>query len=381
MDLFSSNIVQLALVSSAGALTGAALLWRRWLWPVALLTLLISGLIFYSFLFNVGEVYQYNYYYKRAFYFIGDDIATALALLTAVALYLKPRVIFYIAMTALVMTGGKTALILFIMTVAACCIFDKAQRAMILRHTAQALVVALVAYLAASALANHLLLEEGRKHSAIVSTWPAEKQVWLQQYDEITRAFLIVREMRQAEAKVDGFSLQWFPVCEPVSACIAQQASASLSDRLYSSIGGLWMTLEGGFGSGTFPNTATKFADLMMQANPWHINDTHGLTHSDWERMGYPQNPYMHFGAGYGWGMLLALLAVWGAIIVMAVTTIKRTAFDPFSVFVAFFCVMTIFNQMQNFIVPGHLLFMHGACAGVVLYRFIALKNIRRPLH
>jgi hypothetical protein len=172
----------------------------------------------------------------------------------------------------------------------------------------------------------------------------------------VTRVISWQHQGAEKSAEEESISrVQGAGACEnlSVTGCFAKQLRISGLQRYYSSVAGLWMTLEGGFPGPAYPATAKKFADLMMQKNPWGINDKYKLTYEDWLRMRAPQNPYLRFGSGYGPWLLGVLVLGFLVIGGMAAVNLAKGEIGPGTVFSTFFIVNVALNQTQSWLTSG----------------------------
>jgi len=76
--ILSSNLFRLTATFASGGVL--FLMIKRYPPAFDLAGYLFSIGIFFSFLFDLGEVHQYSIFYKRAFFYYGDGITTILVL-------------------------------------------------------------------------------------------------------------------------------------------------------------------------------------------------------------------------------------------------------------------------------------------------------------
>ena len=109
-DLFlHSNVIKMPATFASGA--GLYLLVKKYPWIFDVVGYLLALGIFISFLFNIGEVYPYRIFYKRAFFFFGDGITTILVLFFAYAVASEKKMLSIVTAGAIFMSGGKISLI------------------------------------------------------------------------------------------------------------------------------------------------------------------------------------------------------------------------------------------------------------------------------
>lgn len=350
-----SNLVQL----TATFVSGTALygLFQRHHRFLNVLAYLVSGGILLSFLFNIGEIYSYSAYYKRAFFVFGDDITTILALFFCYAVLSQNRLLLAFTGSSIVMSGGKISLILLLMSLAIILFLRKEDRRSLLKLSAQYLGMAVLIY-GASLIVSDVIERTGLAQYARIAYSSVESAVdkhvdlggGAGDGNVTSGTNLYGDRHRDGLAATRGQG-----ACSSLARCFESQIKAAVLQRYYSSLGGLWMTLQGGFRGERYPSNAAEFADLMVRANPWHINDRYGLTWLDWWKMGAPQNPYLRFGSGYGpWLLALAILG-FAAIAVLAFMNLRRASSGPLLALSVFYLVNVTLNQTQSWLTSGSL--------------------------
>jgi hypothetical protein len=338
--LYSSNLVQLAATFASGV--GLAAVVHRYPRVLSFLSYMIGFGIFFSFFFNMGEVYQYTPYYKRAFFIYGDSITTVLVVLFCYAVLSGKEALSYVTAASVLMSGGKISIaLLFIFVFVLVKINGNRMRDGVI-HFLKYVAVGILIYSGGLFLPGFFgdigFTKLMRPAETVVKT----AMSWRHHDDKSAEEEHI--------SKVQGAG-----ACEnlSVAGCLAKQLRISGLQRYYSSLAGLWMTLEGGLPGPAYPATAKKFADLMMQKNPWGINDKYKLTYEDWLRMRAPQNPYLRFGSGYGPWLLGALLTGFLVVGGIAVANLAKGERGPGTVFTAFFIVNVTLNQTQSWLTSG----------------------------
>ena len=158
--------------------------------------------------------------------------------------------------------------------------------------------------------------------------------------------------------------------------CIEQQSERAILQRYYSSLGGLWMTLQGGYRGQSYPNSNERFADLMVAANPWGMNDRNKLTRAQWLSIGAVQNPYLRFGSGYGPWLMLAQIGVFLAIGYIAWRNLRVGESDEAAIFSIYFLVLILFNQTQPWLVSmSWILVLLGLCTSHIVVTALLRRN------
>lgn len=330
--VFSSNLIQLIATFIGGAVL--YLVCQRYQKIFKLIGYFFSFGIFFSFLFSVGEVYTYSDYYKRAFCFFGDDITTVLLLFFCYAVLSGYTVFSVVLISAIFLSGGKISLILLLVMIYVIRLVNKKSDNTVNADFFKYIVIGLSMYSIIN-FASHVAEHTG--FSAVVRDVSG----------------LILERLDNRVERVDDRLLRGNSACKTIPRCFNSQIKAPFLQRYYSSLAGLWMTLEGGYYGDLYPTSPKDFASLMMQKNPWGMNDKYGLTYRDWEKIGATQNPYLRFGSGYGprfLGLLLVSFFLFG---VAAVFNIIRSERDPSIVFPIFFIVIIIFDQTQSWLTSG----------------------------
>lgn len=330
-------------------------------WLFCFLGIMIPLLISISFIFNVGEVYQYTDYYKRAFGFFSDEIPYVLILFALV--FLLSDSFFYtsFALLAILMCGSKMALMCLFIAVAAVVTIHSNMRRRLAVRFGSALGMAFICYVLA------IFISLG-----LSKTWCGK-----------TVKNMHKKAVEYIGIEIEDTSLKGHNSASTVKKLISNQLYKPIFQRVASSIGGAWMTLQGGFRGESYPSTRKDFADLMMAKNPWGINDKYGITWIDWWRMGVPQNAYTRFGSGYGYYGLGILMFFLAGVSFMAIANIVRGERGLNSSLSIFFLLTVFVNQTQPWISSGSfILFALGfCCAHIVVTYFVAnLDTIKRHL-
>lgn len=333
--------------------TGALLRLTRYQSILVVASWAINLGVLLSLLLQVGEVYFYSDYYARAFFFYGDEVSTLAAFSFLFAIATNRQWLALLAFTALVTSGGKAAFILFVIMVLCHAWVNKGpllkQCRILGVHAGTGIALYFCLVSASQAM------EQFDFHS-----------IWREQVNQT---------LNQA-GWISTTNTNHRGSCPKLETCVATQFENPLAQRYYSSLAGLWMTMQGGYTGSLYPNTKEKFADLMMQQNPWQMNQRYGLTWLDWKKMGQVQNPYLAFGSGYGPWMLLGMLTLLLLIAGMAISNLNHGEKGLASTFSIFYAVNIIFNQTQSWLKSGSLiLLILGFCATSIILAWAARNN------
>lgn len=140
------------------------------------------------------------------------------------------------------------------------------------------------------------------------------------------------------------------------------------------------MTLQGGFAGSTYPGTAEKFADFIMQHNPFGMNEKFGWGWSDWQRAGAIQNAYLSIGSGYGLiGFILTTIFYFYTSIIGLNCLRCNHDKSPLRALILFFIFLSFLNQTQPWIQSGSLVLFFSGLAATHIWR-IKLKTESRSL-
>lgn len=338
----SSNMIQIFLVLSFGIVFYLFIF--RSLLLVFALSLGVVAMIGVSALLDVGEVYSYSDYYKRAYWYFGDDVTTWLAPLFFICVLTRHHTLSVGLASAAVLSGGRIALLLLlIQTVIIVCVY-RLHGCRVGRSILFSLLGGIMTYFVVVGTSPHAI-------SAANS--------------------LIVEFDLEDEIPPFAQTRRGYSDCRTAD-CFEKKVKRPLRMRALSAVAGLWMTLEGGFPGSRFPNTPEKFADLIVKANPWGVNDRYGVTREEWMRIGTVQSPYVGFGAGYGPALLALAMGFIGAVCLVGLWLLSVRPPDPWMAFTVFFIVNAIFNQTQAWLQPGPVLFAMGLCGTHILWQYFS---------
>ena len=351
MAFFESNIVQLALTAVFG--TVIFLLAQRVSWLVAAIGYILSAGIIVSALFKIGEVYIYSDYYRRAFFYYTDEVTTLIVFVFLWSVITQSRLLAGLCAAAMFLSGGKVSFVLLAIAVSLLLYSHKNEWQFLAKNTGKFLAIGIMGY----ALVNSAALA-------------------IQKYDILTQ---ISPDLTQISP-----DHQWLTKggdrrgsCRTLGQCVQTQVHSAWKQRYYSSLGGLWMTMQGGFSGERYPNSEEKFADLMMAANPFGVNDYYGLSHADWAKIGAFQNPWLAFGSGYGPWLLGLLLGMFFAICWLGVTNIRTGQRYEFALHPLYFIVIVIFNQTQSWLKSGSfVLILVGFMAAQIIVSALIRKDM-----
>lgn len=356
VQLAGSSAVQSAAAAGAGLLAYLAV--ARWPALLALLGYATAALLAVSFVLDVGEVYSYSDVYKRAFSVLGDDVTTWLTPLLPWAVLSRRRLLAVAVACAILFSGTKISLLLLALQLAALVLLYKGERRALALRCAAPLLLAAVVYLPL-VLASPYAIAAGNRLAAAVAG-PATATA-----GDSAPAFAPTR--------------RGHGTCRQDDNCLGRLLAQPLRQRTVSAVAGLWMTLQGGFPGPRYPGTADKFADLMVAANPWGVNEAWGITREEWRQIGTVQTPYLRFGSGYGPLALAGLLLGIAGIAVLGLRNIAAGERDPFVAFTLFFVVNAVVNQTQPWLVPGPILVLMGFSGAHIVARSLAHRAAAAP--
>lgn len=338
----SSNVVQILALCSVASLF--SLVPQRF-WLLLWAGVLCCLLVLFSFIFDIGEVYSYSDFYKRGFWYLGDDVTTWLVPMFIYCILSKRTVCGCLTAGAIFMSGGRIGMVLLLIQIAAICFNDRANWFKIAKTVTGRLVVGLSIYFVAVSVSPHAI-SIGNKLGHM-----AGFQENL--FEQTRRGY---NNCRQGD-------------------CLETKFKRPFRMRAFSAVAGLWMTLDGGYPGKRFPNTPEKFAELMVNANPWGINDRFGIDKEDWVQIGTVQSAYLHFGAGYGPFALAVVMLFIGGICVIGIHNLTQHPPNELTAFTVFFIVNATFNQTQTWLLPGPTLFFMAFSGTQILQQFVLTKR------
>jgi len=320
---------------------------------IVIAAVVLSAGIVLSFTLLVGEVYVYSDSYRRAVFIFGDSVTTLLLFGFLYAFATKKKWLSVLTITAIFMSGVKISLVLLLIMMAAFILIQKRGKERFV-EAAQFFGLSLLSVLIYIALMQVSL--QLREHPVFISLRDGAMT-------------LIAREYAPPDHRTACNELNLF-------GCAEEQSRRAILQRYYSSLGGLWMTMEGGYPEKSYPNSPEKFADLMVAANPWGMNDRYGLTRTDWVRMGAVQNAYLRFGSGYGPWLLLAHVGIFLVIGYVAWRNLAKGERDASAVFSIYFIVLILFNQTQPWLISmSWILVLLGLCASHIVVTWLLRRN------
>lgn len=360
--IIGSNLVQMIATYLFGAMLYFLFRHYRSIFVAAGYFVAIGIII--SFLCGIGEVYSYSQYYRRAFFVYGDDITTVIVLFFLFSVVSKNELLGVATSAAMFMSGGKISFILLLLMLLILVSIpgEKKNRKPLLHGFASYAALGLTVYVSTLAV------------SALWTKLDVSKRFGSSYFEVISDAV----DIRNTPYAGTG-------ACKELSllGCMKKQASRAIVQRYYSSLAGLWMTLEGGYWD-RYPATFSEFADLMMRENPWGMNDRYGLEWSDWKKMGVSQNPYLRFGSGYGPWLLGALVLIFALIGTIGISNLIKGEGGIAALFTIYFVVNVLFNQTQSWTTSGsNVLMLLGFCSIhiilVWLHKRYVLPDVLRP--
>lgn len=306
-----------------------------------------------SFIFDLGEVYQYSYWYKRTFFVFGDGFPFVLIL---------PLIIFarhgswrFLSITflALFLFGGR--MVIAASTIAMVVVaFESKILLDFVVNVLKSVVVAIFIYFVALIFSNFLQQNEMYK---------SFQCNFIPLISEIEKHFDMEININNVHGRGNSSSFEKL---------YNTQIHSPLRQRIFSTIGGAWMTSQGGFRGAAYPSTPEKFADLMIASNPYGINEKYSITRNEWQRMRAVQHPYFNFGSGYGWFGMGAVLLLFCCLCLMGIANISAGRDSGlWSSLTVYFIFTVLINQTQPWIQSGSiLLFLMGICAAHILIVF-----------
>lgn len=155
--LLRSNLVQLVATFASGM--GLYIIFLRYENIIfTLVGYLLSFGIFFSFLFNVGEVYPYGDFYKRAFFIFGDNVTTIIILYFCFAILFGNNILSILLAASTILSGGKISFVLLFIMMFAINLLNKKNAHSINKKFFRLIAIGLLIYAAmlyASGVAEH----------------------------------------------------------------------------------------------------------------------------------------------------------------------------------------------------------------------------------
>ncbi|WP_102022010.1 hypothetical protein [Rhizobium sp. TH135] len=293
---------------------------------------------------DVGEVYSYSEYYKRAFWYFGDDLTTWLAPLYLFSVLRRQRLLAIGLAGAAFLSGGRIGLILVAIQALFIIGSWRREQSRIAPSIGLSLIGGVIVYFVVVSTSSHAI----RAANSAILHFNLESSISL--FEPTRRGFSDCR----------------------IANCFDRKVKRPFRMRTLSAVAGLWMTLEGGFPGSRYPDTPEKFAELIVKANPWGVNDRYGVTREEWMRIGTVQSPYVGFGAGYGPALLALAMGFIGAVCLVGLWVLSVRPPDAWTPLTVFFIVNAIFNQTQAWLQPGPVLFAMGLCGTHILWQYFS---------
>lgn len=342
------SLITAAQVNKNGMQTQEKALEKPLLYLVLFVTAILTTVFLVSFLFDLGETYQYSRWYKRSFGPFGDGFPFSLLLVLAFGFYLRSSATIVLALTLILVSGGRMVIASALLLMGFILIKSgiRFNKITVLKFV----FLPFIFYFLALLISNQLI-EDSVKQS-------------IGQY---------VKALTGIENKPQGQG-----ACRTYDNCIETQVGTPFRQRLTTSAAGLWMTLQGGYPGALYPGTPEKFADFMMTHNPFRLNDRFDLEWSDWQKAGAVQNPYLNVGSGYGpLGLTLCMLFYFCTSVVGYRQLRNRSDKKPFMALTVFFIFLSIVNQTQPWIQSGSLLLFLSGVAAAHIWITETLSRLR----
>jgi hypothetical protein len=287
-------------------------------------------LIIVSFTLNIGEVLQYDDYFKRAFYFFGDGINIILIFLFFVLLVDKNPIYSLLSFIAFLMALGKVAIVLMFICLFIVIVIQRQQRKLIMQRFILSLSVSMLCYFPAAHLSNHL---SDITYSDLLPNISSSNE---------TYSVKTIKQQNIANRIKSGS-------CADLT-CLKAHLTYPLRMRLLSIVAGVWMTSQGGFAGNHNVFSPDGFADLIYNANPFNVNDDYGVTYKEWKEIAVVQNAIIGIGAGYGPVAMLLLISFLGFVILSGWFKYKNNDSYMYGICLAYFTTIAIFDQSQAYI-------------------------------
>lgn len=316
-------------------------------WIIKFFVTFVTTLLLISIIFNLGEVYQYSYWYKRTFFVLNDSFPFVLILPLIIFARCAEWRFLSITFLSLLLFGGKMTLIASIISLIVVAVESSKLRDFVV-NVLKSIGLALFVYFFAVILSN-VIKETRLKDRVQPNLHP------ISNYSGIK-----IGEIRGNEKCLTFYN------------CYESQINGALRQRVFSTIGGIWMTSQGGFPGAAYPSSRERFADLMIATNPFGINEKYSISWSEWRNTGAVQNPYFRIGSGYGWLGMGGFLLVFCGLCFMGISNILSGHDRGLWSSLTIYFVFTVFiNQTQPWIGGGSpLLFLMGLCAAHILISF-----------
>ncbi len=345
----SSNATQIAISILFGGLMYFCASFKQKIIDISII--FVFFMIIVSFLLDIGEVYRYSGIYKRAYWYFGDDITTIISVFAIYYVIAEKKYMVFLAILSMFLSGGKVAILLLFIQYSLILFLHKSNRVNVSYLFWKNIFLSLVAYF------------------FLIAASPAAIWVGSQSLESFSASH---KEIHLEQTKRGRGN------CPDLESCFETNIKRPFFTRAYGAVAGLWMTQKGGYSGSRFPNTAEKFADLMIEENPWGINDRYQISREDWRTIGTIQTPYLQFGAGYGPSYLTALLFGIAVACVVGIWNLVRNERSAGDAFTVFFIVNAIFNQSQPWLIPGPLLMLVGFCGTNILCEAFGYRRFHR---
>ena len=310
--------------------------------------LIIMGIFQMCFIFDLGETYNYSKWYKRSFGPFGDGFPFAILLLSSFGFFLKSNALIVVAFAVIMLSGGRMIIAVSLLQMLLFYIYSSVRpsRGVMLSF----ILVPVFIYILTLIISNQITESFKEKVSRYVNS----------------ELYFISNNLAGRGA------------CQTFEKGIKTQLLNPLNQRFITFVGGLWMTIKGGYPGNLYPNTSEKFADFMIAENPFAINDFLGLNWADWYRCGQVQNAYLNVGSGYGpLGLSLTIFFYFYTSFVGCRQLKNHLDQTPFRSLTVFFIFLSFFNQTQPWIQSGSLMLFLSGVAAAHIFRIEYSSRIR----
>lgn len=363
--LFQSNLFQVLITLFSGFSLYAISYWfvvcrtssgqrerldRVFNFLVRFVILYIVAVIIVSFIFDLGETYQYLTWYKRSFGIFGDGFPFILILFLIFGFYVYSNAIIAITLSVSLLVGSRIVLIASVICVLCFYIAKFVTRPT--KTTLLFIIVPCFIYFGSLVVSNHFVSDDSKHQAAMV--------------------FSKLITMKKNHA---GHA-----ACETSEKCLKTQVASPIKQRLITSGAGLWMTMQGGFSGPAYPGSRKEFADFMMRYNPFGFNDKFNLSWREWYRAGAIQHPYLNIGSGYGPIGFAVCMFFYLYTSFVGYKNIRggldQTQFRSFTVF---FIFLVLINQTQPWIQSGSLLLFVSGIAAAHIWIIEISNRLDKP--
>jgi hypothetical protein len=275
-------------------------------------------MIIVSYLFNYGETFHVFRYYKRSFSVFGDGINIILIFFYFIFLLNKNYIFTLLCVIAFLMSFGKMAFILMFICFFILWYFDKEERLYLLKSFIFSLFVSVLFYFSFAEISHRVT----GSNDLSASTVNREKII-----------------SNPLNMKQEAYKGEMYRDCDY---CVI---TTPLRRRVLSWSAGLWMTMHGGFA-----NDEYDFAELMWKVNPYNVNKILNVTYQEWDDIQVVSNAFLGIGGSYGPAAMLLFIIFTFSIIYFGWKFRFSAESNLYSVCLAYFITIIIFNQTQQYV-------------------------------